>query len=140
MSPYDRILAIRKNGMYTVMDLSEKTFIGAEAWFIGAADKDILSKTIFTIIYKEKDTGYPCIKRCVIEGWIMNKDYFLVPDGAEVLLIDIRPKFTFTVKYKPKPRLKVLSENFKAQDYNVRGLKAGGIRLSAKEAEKVSEV
>ena len=140
VSPYDRILAIRKNGMYTVMDLSEKTFIGAEAWFIGAADKDILSKTIFTIIYKEKDTGYPCIKRCVIEGWIMNKDYFLVPDGAEVLLIDIRPKFTFTVKYKPKPRLKVLSENFKAQDYNVRGLKAGGIRLSAKEAEKVSEV
>ena len=140
VSPYDRILAIRKNGMYTVMDLSEKTFIGAEAWFIGAADKDILSKTIFTIIYKEKDTGYPCIKRCVIEGWIMNKDYFLVPDGAEVLLIDIRPKFTFTVKYKPKPRLKVLTENFKAQDYNVRGLKAGGIRLSAKEAEKVSGV
>jgi topoisomerase IV subunit A len=140
VSPYDRILAIRKNGMYTVMDLSEKSFIGAEAWFIGAADKDILSKTIFTIIYKEKDTGYPCIKRCVIEGWIMNKDYFLVPDGAEVLLIDIKPKFTFTVKYKPKPRLKVLSENFKAQDYNVRGLKAGGIRLSAKEAEKVTGV
>ena len=140
VSPYDRILAIRKNGMYTVMDLSEKTFIGAEAWFIGAADKDILSKTIFTIIYKEKDTGYPCIKRCVIEGWIMNKDYFLVPDGAEILHIDIKPKFSFTVNYKPKPRLKVLSENFKAQDYNVRGLKAGGIRLSAKEAEKVSGV
>jgi len=140
VSPYDRILAIRKNGMYTVMDLSEKAFIGAEAWFIGAADKDILSKTIFTIIYKEKDTGYPCIKRCVIEGWIINKDYFLVPDGAEVLHIDIKPKFTFTVRYKPKPRLKVLSENFKAQDYNVRGLKAGGIRLSTKEAEKVTGV
>jgi len=140
VSPYDRILAIRKNGMYTVMDLSEKAFIGADAWFIGAADKDILSKTIFTIIYKEKDTGYPCIKRCVIEGWIMNKDYFLVPDGAEVMHIDIKPKFIFTVKYKPKPRLKVLSENFKAQDYNVRGLKAGGIRLSAKEAEKVTGV
>ena len=140
VSPYDRILAIRKNGMYTVMDLSEKAFIGADAWFIGAADKDILSKTIFTIIYKEKDTGYPCIKRCVIEGWIMNKDYFLVPDGAEVMHIDIKPKFTFTVKYKPKPRLKVLSENFKAQDYNVRGLKAGGIRLSTKEAEKVTGV
>jgi len=137
VSPYDRILSIRKNGMYTVMDLAEKAFIGADAWFIGAADKDILAKTIFTVVYKDKDTGFPCIKRCVIEGWIMNKDYFLVPDGSEVLHIDIRPKFTFTVHYKPKPRLKVLSENFKAQDYNVRGLKAGGIRLSTKEAEKV---
>jgi len=67
----------------------------------------------------------------------MNKDYFLVPDGAQVLHIETRPKFAFTVKYVPKPRLKVLSEDFKAQDYNVRGLKAGGIRLANKEAAKV---
>jgi len=137
VSPYDRILTIRKNGMYTVMDLSEKAFIGAEAWFIGAADKDILADTVFTLIYKDAESGFPCIKRFIIEGWIINKDYFLVPDGSEVLHLDIRPKFSFTVQYKPKPRLKVLSETFKAQDYNVRGLKAGGIRLSNKEVEKV---
>ena len=137
VSPFDRILVIRKNGMYTIMDLSEKTFIGADAWWIGVADKEALSKTIFTIIYKEEGTGYPCIKRCVIEGWIMNKDYFLVPDGAHVLHIDTKQKFIFTVKYVPKPRLKVLSEDFKAHDYNVRGVKAGGIRLSAKEAASV---
>jgi topoisomerase-4 subunit A len=137
VSPFDRILAVRKNGMYTVMELPEKAFVGADAWWVGAADKDILAKTIFTIIYKEKDSGFPCIKRCVIEGWIMNKDYFLVPDGAQVLHVDTRQKFTFSVKYVPKPRLKVLTEEFKAGDYNVRGLKAGGIRLAAKEAEKV---
>ena len=137
VSPFDRILAIRKNGMYTVMDLCEKTFVGADAWWIGAADKDILTDTIFTVIYKDPSEGYPCIKRCVIEGWIINKDYFLVPDGAQVLHIDTRPKFVFTVHYVPKPRLKVLTENFKAQDYNVRGLKAGGIRLANKEVEKV---
>jgi len=138
VSPFDRILAIRKNGMYTVMELPEKAFVGADAWWIGVADKEALAKTIFTIIYKEKDSGCPCIKRCVIEGWIMNKDYFLVPDGAQVLHIDTRLKFTFSVKYVPKPRLKVLSEDFKAHDYNVRGLKAGGIRLSPKEAANVN--
>jgi len=137
VSPFDRILVIRKNGMYTIMDLSEKTFVGADAWWIGVADKEALSKTIFTIIYKEKETGFACIKRCVIEGWIMNKDYFLVPDGAQVFHVDTRQKFVFSVKYVPKPRLKVLSEDFKAHDYNVRGVKAGGIRLSAKEAAKV---
>ncbi|MDR2952452.1 MAG: DNA topoisomerase IV subunit A [Treponema sp.] len=137
VSPYDRILAIRKNGMYSVSDLPEKAFIGEDAWWIGVADKDELAKTVFTIIYKEKETGFPFIKRCVIEGWIMNKDYFLVPDGSQILLIDTRSKFAFSVKYVPKPRLKVLSENFKAQDYNVRGLKAGGVRLAAKEADIV---
>ncbi|GHV95563.1 DNA topoisomerase IV subunit A [Spirochaetia bacterium] len=137
VSPFDRILTIRKNGMYTVADLPEKVFVGADAWWIGVADKEELAKTVFTIIYKDKETGCPFIKRCVIEGWIMNKDYFLVPDGAAVLHIDTRPKFTFSVKYVPKPRLKVLSEDFKAQDYNVRGLKAGGVRLANKEAAKV---
>jgi topoisomerase-4 subunit A len=137
VSPFDRILVIRKNGMYTVMDLPEKAFAGADAWWIGVADKDVLAKTIFTLIYKDKDTGFPCIKRCIIEGWIINKDYFLVPDGAQVLHLDTRPKFIFSVKYLPKPRLKVLLEDFKAQNYNVRGLKAGGIRLAAKEVEKV---
>ena len=137
VSPFDRILVVRKNGMYSVSDLPEKVFVGADAWWIGVADKEALSQTVWTIIYREKDTGYPCIKRCVIEGWIMNKDYFLVPDGAVILHIDTRSKFTFSVRYVPKPRLKVLSEAFRAQDYNVRGLKAGGVRLANKEAEKV---
>jgi topoisomerase-4 subunit A len=137
VSPFDRILAIRKNGMYSVTDLPEKAFVGDEAWWIGVADKEVLSKTIFTIIYKEKESGFPCIKRCVIEGWIMNKDYFLVPDGAVILHVDTRSKFTFTVKYVPKPRLKALSGDFKAQSYNVRGLKAGGVRLANKEAARV---
>jgi len=123
--------------MYTVTDLPDKLFIGEDAWWIGAADKEELSKTTFTIIYKEKETGFACIKRCVIEGWIMNKDYFLVPDGALVLHIDTRPKFTFTLKYTPKPRLKVLAEDFKAHDYPVRGLKAGGMRLSNKQVSKM---
>jgi len=138
VSPFDRILAIRKNGMYTVMDLPEKAFVGSDAWWIGVADKDLLSNTVFTIIFKDKEEGFPYIKRCVIEGWIINKDYFLVPDGALVLHLDTREKFTFTLKYAPKPRLKVLTEDFKAQDYSVRGLKAGGIKLSNKEAEKAS--
>jgi topoisomerase-4 subunit A len=67
----------------------------------------------------------------------MNKEYSLVPEGAEVLLMDTREKFSFTLHYKPKPRLRVTEETFKAQNYNIRGLKAGGIRLASKEAGRV---
>ena len=137
VSPFDRVLTIRNNGMYSVTDLPDKLFIGANAWWISVADKELLSKTVFTIIYKEAETGFACIKRCVIEGWIMNKDYFLVPDGAKVLHIDTRTRFMFTLKYAPKPRLKKLTEDFKAQKFGVRGLKAGGIRLANKEVSKV---
>ncbi|GHT67498.1 DNA topoisomerase IV subunit A [Spirochaetia bacterium] len=137
VSTFDRILTIRQNGTWSVADFPEKAFIGPGAWWIGVADKDVLSGIIFTIIYKEKDTAYPCIKRCVIDGWIMNKDYSLVPDGAVVLHVDTREKFSFTVRYVPKPRLKITQEVFKAQNYLVKGLKAGGVRLAPREAAGV---
>jgi topoisomerase-4 subunit A len=137
VSPFDRILTIRNNGTWTVADLPDKVFAGPNAWWIGVADKEELSRTVFTIIYKEKESGYACIKRCVIEGWIMNREYSLVPEGAAVLHVDTRQKFSFTLRYTPKPRLKVLAETFRAQDYQVKGLKAGGVRLAAKEAAKV---
>jgi topoisomerase-4 subunit A len=137
LSPFDRILVLKKDGAWSVTNLPEKSFVGQGAWWIGAADKEALSAIVFTVIYRDKEKSYPYIKRCVIEGWIMNKEYSLVPEGAEVLHIDTRDKFSFTIRYKPKPRLKVLSEVFKAQDYPVRGLKAGGIKLSGKEASGV---
>jgi topoisomerase-4 subunit A len=132
-SSLDRILTLKNNGTYMVADIPEKAFVGPHAWWIGVADKEVISNIIFTIIYKEAETGYPCIKRCIIEGWIMNKEYSLVPEGAAVLHVDTREKFTFTAKYKPRARLKVLQETFKAQDYMVKGFKAGGVRLAAKE-------
>ncbi|MDR1219802.1 MAG: DNA topoisomerase IV subunit A [Treponema sp.] len=136
-SPFDRILTVRKSGVYTVQDLPDKLFIGEGAWWVGVADKEALADTVFTIIYKEAETGFPYIKRCVIEGWIMNKEYSLAPEGAEVLLIDTRKKFSFTVHYLPKPRVKITKETFKAQDYTVKGLKAGGIRLAAREIVRI---
>jgi topoisomerase-4 subunit A len=138
VSPFDRILVLKKEGVWSVVNLPEKSFVGQGAWWIGVADKEALSSIVFTVIYRDREKSYPYIKRCVIEGWIMNKEYSLVPEGAETLHIDTRDKFSFTVRYAPKPRLKLLSEVFKAQDYPVRGLKAGGIKLAGKEAAGVS--
>ncbi|MDR1802696.1 MAG: DNA topoisomerase IV subunit A [Treponema sp.] len=137
VSSFDRLLTVRQNGVWSVNDLHEKAFVGPGAWWIGVADKETLANTVFTVIYKEKKTGFPYIKRCVIEGWIINKEYSLVPEGAEVLHVSTQEKFSFILHYVPKPRLKITKETFKAHDYNVRGLKAGGIRLAAKEVARI---
>lgn len=137
VSPFDRILVLRNNGVYSVIDLPEKVYVGENSWWIGVADKEVLSKRVFSVVYKEAETGYPYIKRCVIEGWIMNKEYSLVPEGAQVLHVDTRDKGSLGVFYVPKPRLKVTKEIIKLQDYLVKGLKAGGVRIAAKEVERV---
>lgn len=137
VSPYDRILVMRKTGMYSVCDVPQKMFVDKGMWFCEIAEKEIISKVLFTVIFRDPKTKYCFIKRTRIPSWILNRDYFIAPDGMEVLHVDTREKFTFTLYYEKKPRVKVLEESFKAQSFEEKGLKTLGIRLCTKEVESV---
>ena len=137
VSPYDRILVMRKTGMYSVCDVPQKMFVDRGMWFCEIAEKEIINKVLFTVIFRDPKTKYCFIKRTRIPSWILNRDYFIAPDGMEVLHVDTREKFTFTLHYEKKPRVKVLEESFKAQNFEEKGLKTLGIRLCTKEVEFV---
>lgn len=137
VTPYDRIIIMRHSGIYTVMDVPEKLFVDKGLWYCGFSEKEILNKVLFTVVYKDGKTGFPCIKRCRIEGYILNRDYKIAPDDAEVLLVETKDSFTFTVCYTPKPRLKTLEKTFKSQDWLEKGLKALGVRLANREVQSV---
>jgi len=137
ITPYDKILYVRKSGIYSVSEGPKKIFVGPGLWYVGFADKESLSKVLFTIIYREPETQLIYIKRCKIPAYIMNRDYFFAPEGMEVLHIDTRKTFTFQLNYVKKPKLKVLTEKFKAQDFEEKSLKAKGVRVSTKEVQTV---
>ena len=67
----------------------------------------------------------------------MNRDYFFAPEGMEILHIDTRKTFSFTLHYVKKPRVKVLKETFKAGDYEEKSLKAKGVRVAPKEVQDI---
>lgn len=138
ITPFDRILYVRKSGIYSVTEAPDKVFVGPELRYCGFADKDSLSKILFTIIYRDPETQYAYVKRCKITAYIMNRDYFFAPDGMEVLHVDTRKNFTFELNYVKKPKMKVFTEKFKAQDYLEKGLKALGVRVTAKEVESIT--
>lgn len=138
VTPYDRIFFMRKTGMYMVCDVPERLFVDKGMWYCGYSEKESLSKVLFTVIYRDPKTQYAFIKRCRVEGYIMNRDYFIVPEGMEVLHVDTRNKFSFTLNFVPKPRLKITEQSFKAQDFEEKGLKTLGVRLVAREVESIS--
>ena len=49
--------------------------------------------------------------------------------------LSVKENEAVELTYKPKPRLKVLNETFTVSDYLVKGVKAAGVRLSAKEVK-----
>mgnify|MGYP002855246194 CR=1 FL=1 len=137
VTPYDRIFVMRKSGIYTVCDVPQKLFVDNGMVYVNYAEKEIINEVLFTAIYRDPKTKQCYIKRCRVPSWIMNRDYFIAPDGMEVLHVDTRKNFKFALNYVKKARAKVAKENFKASDFIERGLKAQGFKLSPKEVESV---
>ncbi len=130
VSLYDSVLAIRKDGTYSVVQAPDKLFVGKGMLYCGLIDKDL----VFTVVYKDK-AGASYIKRCTIDKFILGRSYDLVPAECKVLKLTTDSDKQIALDYKPKPRLRKLNEVFPISEYPVRGLRAGGIRLSTKELE-----
>lgn len=133
VSPYDRILVIRKSGAYSIIDAPDKLFVDKGMLYCGFVDKDL----VFNVVYRDEKSKFPYLKRCKIEQFILNKGYSIVPDNCTVLKLTTDSESIVTLEYKPKPRLKVLEETFIIKDFLVKGVKAGGVRLANKEAKSV---
>ncbi len=132
VSPYDRILVMRKSGVYSVINAPEKLFVDTGMLSCGHADKDSLSQKVFSVLYLN-EKKLPYLKRCRIEQYILGKAYTIVPDKCSVLKVTTRENVDVVVKYKPKPLLRVLEERFVVDEYLVKSVKAAGVRLSTKE-------
>ncbi len=85
--------------------------------FCGFVDPD----RIYTVVYQEAKTGYPCIKRCTLDKFILNRGYELIPTGCKILKLTTEGNAIVHVDYKPKARVRILEEEFPISDYSVRG-------------------
>jgi topoisomerase IV subunit A len=137
VSPYDRLLIIQNDGTYYVTDVPEKQFVDKGLCACLLADKEILKKTIFSIVYKDNKNKYPYIKRCRIEKYMLNKRYSLLPENTRFLDMTTRTDMELRVKYVPKPRLKILEETFDVKDFLVKGARAAGVRLAPRQVKSV---
>lgn len=133
VSSFDRILIVRKDGMYSVVPVPDKLFVDQGLKWVVVAEKEAVQERLLTVVYKAGKTGYPHIKRCRIESWILSRDYSLVPEGGELLLFSTEPDFEFSLRYAVKGRMRKAEESFRARNFPEKGLKAGGLRLAPRE-------
>ena len=141
VSPYDRILVIRKTGSYSVIDVPERLFVDTGMLSCVIAEKERLAQLVFSVLYIDSQNGCACVKRTKIEQYILNKGYSLVPDGAKAIKLTTRQEAVgIHVAYKPTPRMKKTEETFPLSDFMVKGVKAGGVRVAPKEAKRAKFV
>lgn len=137
MSDYDKILFMKKNGTYTIVNAPEKIFVDKGLLHCSLVDKDSMADTIYTLVYQTPDKKHVCIKRFTVEKFIIDKSYLFLPDGCKILLFTDRQSGFISVNYKPQPKMRVLEETFNIEDYHVKGYKAAGVRMTSKAIKNI---
>lgn len=138
VSPFDRILIIQKEGTYFVTDAPEKLFVGKGMRYCVLADKELLEKLVFTIIYQEKSLKYLFIKRCKITQYILNRTYELLPAGNfKLFTLSVLDDARLTIVFKKGRGYKNLEDRTYFSRFLVKGVKANGVRLTTKEAQTI---
>jgi topoisomerase-4 subunit A len=133
VSDLDKVLLIAKDLTYSVIRVPEKKFVGKGLMGIFDADKDELDKVTLSVLYKDNDSGSLYLKRFKFEGYILDKVYEFMPEGAQFLKMTTKENVSIHVDYKQKPLLRVLEEAFPVNKYLVKGVKALGVRITNKD-------
>ena len=136
---------MKNNGEYRVANVTDKEFIGTDGLaYYNYGEKDIISKEIFTVIYTEKsklDQKKICyIKRFQISSFTTGKLYSILknPD-AKIKKFSLYPSAVIFLTYKKGKGYKQLEERMRFADFRVqKSPTGGGVRLTAKEIEKIA--
>ena len=132
-SVYDRVLMVRKDATYQVMDVPDKFFIGKGLLYCGLTDKETMENTVFSMVYRNKENGYPYIKRCKITQFILNRVYELIPEEGQLIRFTTKTDVSIVVDFKQKSLIRMAADTFPVEDYLVKGVKARGVRIKPKE-------
>ncbi|MCC7431575.1 DNA topoisomerase IV subunit A [bacterium] len=133
MTSYDKLLLIFKNGSYKVINIPEKLFVGKQLLYFEIINK----KTIFNLIYREKDTKFCYLKRFSITQFILEKEYQLFDEKTNKLeILNTKENYNFTAEFEFKKGLKITSQDFCSDNFLVKGVSAKGVRLANKNIVK----
>jgi topoisomerase-4 subunit A len=128
---FDRLLLMHSDGLYKVIELPEKQFVGSDLMYCMLPDRE----RVMTLVYAEKGAAY--LKRFAFGGTVLNREYRLVPPKAKILFLEEGTPEQLYIRYKPASYQKVSQQTCQPGDIEERGPKTKGRQISIKEVAKV---
>jgi len=136
-SEYDRILIILSNGVYKVIPVPDKLFVGSEVEYVAVLKRDI----IFNVIYREGNENQAYVKRFQTPKFILDKEYRLFPEHgrSRILLMLTGAGKHARVSLVPSRRAKTNIVDVNFDEFLVKGSSAIGKRVSNRVVRRVVE-
>lgn len=134
-SEYDRLLLIYETGMYKVIQVTDKLFVGHDVRWIGKMKKGLT----FNMVYREGQENICYVKRFSTPKFILDKEYRLFDEHkrAKILLLSFGEEKSARANLMPSPRAKSNIVEIIFDEYLVKGPAAKGKRVSTRVVRRV---
>lgn len=133
---FDKLLVFYDDGSYQVISIPEKLYIkreGSKIIYVAVADK----KTVLNVAYRDPKTRFCYGKKFVVEKFILEKMYRYIEDGMKLVFFSKENEPSIEMIFAPKPKQRIDRQLFEFKDLAVKGVSAKGVRLAAREVQKV---
>lgn len=136
-SEYDKLFLIFSNGMYKVISVADKLFVGHDLEWFGTVEKE----QCFNMVYRDGVENMSYVKRFKTPKFILDKEYSLFRSHkrSKILLMLIGSEKYARVSLMPSPRAKSNIIEIDFEEYLVKGATAKGKRVSNRVVRRVVE-
>ncbi|MEG1749868.1 MAG: DNA gyrase/topoisomerase IV subunit A, partial [Tannerellaceae bacterium] len=141
-SDIDDIIVIFRNGIYKIMKVCDKMFVGKDIQYVNVFKRND-NRTIYNVIYRDGKIGFNYMKRFSVTNITRDKEYDITrgTDGSRLLYFSANPNGeaeTVKVILKPKPRQKLLVFEKDFSAVGIKGRASIGNILTKAEVHKIS--
>lgn len=136
-SELDRILLIFSNGLYKVINVTEKFFIGEELLWMGT----VRNKMVFNMIYRNGSENHSYVKRFRTPKFILNREYRLFPEHKRSVIqfLEVGDKgVRARVSLVPSARARYNSIDLAMDEYLIKAAGAIGKRVSNRVVRRIT--
>lgn len=136
---FEKLLLIFNDGTYTVCNVPEKLYVhhkGKKVIYAGVADK----KTVINTIYKDPKSLYCFVKRFIISKFILDKAYRYMEEGMTLEFLSTQVNPAVELQFIPKVNQKLSKTQVCLDQFLVKGVAAGGVKIANKQIKKVLAV
>ena len=138
-SELDRILLIFKDGLYKVVNVTDKLFVGSNVQWMGVVRRDL----VFNLIYRSGLENLAYGKRFKMPKFIINREYRLFPEHKRSiiqLLVIGEKNVRARVSLVPSSRARYNAIEVEMDEWLIKGAAAKGKRISNRVVRSVSNL
>jgi len=137
-SEYDKLLLIYQNGIYKVINVTDKLFVGHDVLWFGKVEE----KRVFNILYREGSQNFCYVKRFQSPKFILEKEYRLFPEhkNSGILFLSTGDGGRVRVHLAPSKRARHNYVDCSFSEVLIKGASALGKRVSDRSVRRIAEL